>query len=228
MATGTASKGQMTWSRRRLLRTATIGGGATALAGCGPAEAPSAGAGKSAQPVSLEFQHRWEGSRKDLIDKLIAEYRAAKPHVQIDNQLVFGSGEGFFDGMPYDKILTQVAAGTPPDVIMIGSDMAAAWARRGTALRALDQALKRDKIDPAKVFYPALAQMARATGKYYGLPQLTANDRAYLFMNKDVVAAAGLDAAKGPQSWDELVTWSQKLTKREGATLAQIGLDFLG
>jgi sn-glycerol 3-phosphate transport system substrate-binding protein len=47
-------------------------------------------------------------------------------------------------------------------------------------------------------------------------------------MNKDIVGAAGLDPQKGPQSWDELVDWSQKLTKREGGSFTQIGLAFPG
>ena len=159
-----------------------------------------------------------------MIDKVVADYQALKPNVKVNSQLVFGEGQGFFDGMPYDKILTQIASGTPPDVMMMGSDIAASWARRGNALRALDDVLKRDKIEPDKVFYPALAQMARSPGKYYGLPQLTATDRAYLFMNRDVVVGAGLDPTKGPQNWEELVDWSAKLTKRDGGTLTQLGL----
>jgi len=163
-----------------------------------------------------------------VIERVVGAYRQQHPTVQINNQLVFGNGDGFFDGMPYDKILAQIAAGTPPDVIMMGSDVAAAWARRGGVLRPLDEPLRRDNVDPNKVFYPALAQMARAAGRYQGLPQLTATDRAYLFANKDVVEAAGLDAAKGPASWDELVAWSQRVTRREGDALSQVGLDIGG
>jgi ABC-type glycerol-3-phosphate transport system substrate-binding protein len=213
-------------TRRGLLRTAAgLTAGAALGAACGaPAPGASGPAVPSTEPVRLEFQHRWEGARTEVVDRIVADYRRLHPNVQIESQLVFGSGQGFFDGMPYDKILTQIAAGTPPDVIMMGSDVASAWARRGNALRALDEHLKRDKIEPEKVFYVPLAQMARSPGKYYGLPQLTATDRAYLFMNQAVVAAAGLDPQKGPQSWDELVDWSTKLTRRDGTTLTQIGL----
>ncbi|MBI3973290.1 MAG: extracellular solute-binding protein [Chloroflexi bacterium] len=212
-------------SRRRLVAAGGSALAGAALAACGRGTETIGGdAAKSTQPVTLEFQHRWEGARTEVIDRVVATYQQQKPHVRVNSQLVFGSGEGFFDGMPYDKILTQIAAGTPPDVVMMGSDVASAWARRGSALRPLDEALRRDKIEPEKVFYPALAQMARAQGKYYGLPQLTGTDRAYLFINRDVVASAGLDHQKGPQSWDDLVAWSQKLTKRDGGELSQIGL----
>ncbi|HEU5315824.1 MAG TPA: extracellular solute-binding protein [Chloroflexota bacterium] len=214
-------------SRRSLIRAAASGGAALTLAACGQEQGGGSGS-KSLAPVTLEFQHRWEGARTEVIDKIVAAYQQTQPNVKVNSQLVFGSGEGFFDGMPFDKILAQIAAGTPPDVIMMGSDVAAAWARRGSALRALDDPLKRDKVDPTKVFYPALAQMAKAQGKYYGLPQLTATDRAYLFMNKDVVEAAGLNSSKGPASWEELVTWSQKVTRREGDTFASVGLNIGG
>jgi ABC-type glycerol-3-phosphate transport system substrate-binding protein len=223
--TGEAGTTRRPWTRRRVLGVTAASGAVVALvAGCGPSGPPATGSGGVAQPVTLDFQHRWEGARTEVIDKVVAAYQAQRPNVRVNSQLVFGSGEGYFDGMPYDKILTQIASGTPPDVIMMGSDVAAAWARRGGALRPLDELLKRDKIDPPRVFYPPLAEMARSQGKYHGLPQLTATDRAYLFMNKDVVAAAGLDPNKGPASWDELVAWSQRLTKREGNMLSQIGL----
>src|SRR5919199_2967335 len=211
-------------TRRALLAAGTALVGAGVLAACGASQGGGANPAPSNGPVTLEFLHRWEGARTAVIEKVVADYQALKPNVKVNSQLVFGDGPGFFDGMPYDKILTQIAAGTPPDVIMMGSDIAAAWARRGNALRALDDVLKRDKIEPDKVFYPALSQMARSTGKYYGLPQLTATDRAYLFMNKDVVVGAGLEPTKGPQNWEELVDWSAKLTKRDGGVLTQLGL----
>jgi ABC-type glycerol-3-phosphate transport system substrate-binding protein len=219
----------MNGATRRAVVGAAGAGLAALAAACGAAaDAGPGSAAPSAEPVTLEFQHRWEGARTAVVDQLVADYQRLKPNVRVNGQLVFGSGQGFFDGMPYDKILSQIAAGTPPDVVMMGSDIAAAWARRGNALRPLDEALKRDKVEPDKVFYAPLAQMARASGKYYGLPQLTATDRAYLFMNKDIVAGAGLDPQKGPQSWDELVDWSQKLTKRDGGALSQVGLAFPG
>jgi ABC-type glycerol-3-phosphate transport system substrate-binding protein len=222
------TNGSLGLSRRRLVLHGGAGTVGALVVACGQGSGVGTGASKSQQPVSIEFQHRWEGSRTAVIDKVVAAFQQEKPHIRVDSQLVFGSGEGFFDGMPYDKILTQIAAGTPPDVLMMGSDVAAAWSKRGSALRALDEPLKRDKVDPAKVFYPALAQMARAQGKYQGLPQLTATDRAYLFMNKDIVEAAGLNSAKGPADWDELINWSQRVTKREGDGFTQVGLNIGG
>ncbi len=215
-------------SRRQWLTAAGSGAMAGVLASCGRQDGSSVQSMKSAAPVVLEFQHRWEGARTQVLDQVVADYQQQHPQVKINSLLVFGSGEGYFDGMPYDKILAQIASGTPPDVIMIGSDVAAAWARRGSALRPLDDILRRDKVDPAKVFYPALAQMARAQGRYYGLPQLTATDRAYLFMNKHAVEAAGLDSARGPANWEDLVTWSQQLTQRAGETFSQVGLSIGG
>ena len=214
-------------SRRTLMAAGASGGLALALAACGQETGGTSGT-KSLAPVTLEFLHRWEGARTEVIDRIVGAYQQTQPNVKINSQLVFGSGEGFFDGMPFDKILAQIAAGTPPDVIMMGSDVASAWAKKGGALRALDEPLKADKVDPTKVFYPALAQMAKAQGKYYGLPQLTATDRAYLFMNKDVVEAAGLSSAKGPANWEELVTWSQRVTKKEGDTFSSVGLNIGG
>lgn len=219
-------------SRRTVLGRLWPAGTASVLGAslAGACRLPGRSTGESQQarrqPVTLEFLHRWEGAREPLIGQVLAQFQQEFPHITVNSQLVFGSGPEYFDGMPYDKIFTLIVAGTPPDVIMMGSDIAALWARRGNALLPLDDYLRRDRIEPEKVFYPALAEMARSQGKYHGLPQLTGTDRAYLFMHLPKVEAAGLDPKRPPASWEDLVDWSLRLTMREGEGFSQIGFDF--
>jgi ABC-type glycerol-3-phosphate transport system substrate-binding protein len=214
-------------------RSALLHVGAASIAGTALISAcrmPGRSAGEAQkmpqQPVTLEFLHRWEGPREPLIAQVLLQFQQQHPSITVNSQLVFGTGPEYFDGMPYDKIFTLIVAGTPPDVIMMGSDVAALWARRGNALLPLDEYLRRDRIEPEQMFYPALAQMARSQGKYHGLPQLTGTDRAYLFMHLPKVEAAGLDPKRPPASWEDLVDWSRQLTMREGDSFSQMGFDF--
>ena len=79
----------------------------------------------------------------------VEAFTALQPNVKITNQLVFGAGEGYLDGMPYDKILTQIVAGTGPDVFMVGSLQALDFASKG-GLKDADTAGQagQDRADP--------------------------------------------------------------------------------
>jgi multiple sugar transport system substrate-binding protein len=67
------------------------------------------------------------------------------------------------------------------------------------------------QIDAAGIdlsdFYPALLNVNRYDGQLYGLPVSTNN--LELFINNDLFAAAGLDPAQPPTTWDELASMAQ-------------------
>jgi multiple sugar transport system substrate-binding protein len=62
-------------------------------------------------------------------------------------------------------------------------------------------------------------------GTQYGLPGLEGGPNYGLNYNAELVKAAGLDADKPPQTWEELLEWHKKLTVKEGDIVKQIGLD---
>jgi multiple sugar transport system substrate-binding protein len=202
-----------TTTRRRFITTK----GATAavlplLAACGaPGEAPPGQ--QSTQPATVLFQHRWEGAREPLVQAQVTAFQQLNPKIKIDNQLVFCQGDSCPGGMPYDKILAQISAGTPPDLFMVSSDRAHDFDSQ-SALLHLEALAKRDKLDLPNVFYPALVKMGSRRGSVIGFPQLSAGDPPYLFMGQQVLQDAGLDTSKPPQSWDDFVSASQKITKR--------------
>ena len=68
-------------------------------------------------------------------------------------------------------------------------------------------------------FYPASQQFATFDGKLLGL-KFTSND-IILFYNKKLFSDAGLNPNSPPQTWDDLISDGQKLTKN-----GQLGLDF--
>ncbi|HEX2514881.1 MAG TPA: hypothetical protein VH257_09275, partial [Chloroflexota bacterium] len=81
-------------SRRRLLLAGAGGVTGLALGACGTAGGGDGGPAPGALPVTLEFQHRWEGARTEVVDRVVALYQQARPQVRVNSQLVFGNGEG--------------------------------------------------------------------------------------------------------------------------------------
>lgn len=213
-------------SRRAVL----TGAASLLLSACGAQAGPApAGQAQLKEVVTVDFQHRWEGVREPLVAKQIEDFAAVQPNVKINNQNVYCSGsmDGCVGGMPYDKIYAQIAAGTPPDLFMTSSDFASDFSSKG-ALRNVTDLARRDRIDLPKTFYPALVQMATYKGAVNGLPQLSAGDSPYLFLSKEALDSAGLDATKAPASWEELATAAQKVTKRGagGGGFDRIGFGF--
>jgi ABC-type glycerol-3-phosphate transport system substrate-binding protein len=70
------------------------------------------------------------------------------------------------------------------------------------------------ELDPAMAAKFPAGPIAGATlnGKFYALPKSTGAD--VLFVNLDKVTAAGMDPAKLPTTWDELVTLAQAISKK--------------
>ncbi len=173
--------------------------------------------------MTLDWQHRWDGVREPLAAAQVEAFKKLQPHATINNQMVLTSAPGNAGGMPADKIMAQITAGTPPDVVMLQSTLVAQWAVQGAAMK-LDDLLKRDKIAPETILYPALAKMAQTKGSYHGLSQLTQGDWSYLYMNVEALQAVGLDPRKPPASWDDLATQSTRLTQKSGDSFSRIGM----
>jgi ABC-type glycerol-3-phosphate transport system substrate-binding protein len=220
-----------TVTRRRVFAG---GGGVLAsvlLAACGGqrGETGTVGSGRFAQPVTIDFAHRWEGVREPLIEQQIRDFASVQPNIKINALQVFcsGGGEGCIGGMDYGKVTAQIAADTPPDVFMAQSFMAADYAFRG-ALYKLNDLAKRDRIDLPKTFYPALIQMGTYQGNVIGFPQLSAGDSPYLYMSTQLWQASGLDVNKPPKNWEELVSHAQKMTVKGGGPggFERIGFEF--
>ena len=66
-----------------------------------------------------------------------------------------------------------------------------------------------------KSFYPAFMENSQAGGHTWGIPFQRSTIVQY--WNKDAFKAAGLDPDKAPKTWDEMVAFGKKLTKKDAA-----------
>ena len=129
------------------------------------------------------------------------------------------------------KLKAQAAAkaGKPPSVVLMSANFLVDLKLSGDIL-PLDPMLKADETtrdDYLKDFWPALHANAVVDGELYGVP--FHNSTPLLYYNVDHFKEAGLDPAKPPRTWVELVDAAKKLTKGDRyGFLMPAGYDYLG
>ncbi|MFF2155991.1 extracellular solute-binding protein [Paenibacillus chitinolyticus] len=162
----------------------------------------SGDAGKD-EKVTIEYWQYQYPVKVDLINSLIKEFEKTHPNITVKQT-----------NFPYDqyneKVATLIPAGKGPDVI----NLYYGWLPKYTASGYL-QPLPKESFPDSKIkeeFFP-FVEAAKIGGSYYAIP--TAVRTLGLYYNKDLFAKAGLDPAKPPATWEELVDYSKKLTEKD-------------
>lgn len=166
------------------------------------------------KPVRLTVWGFPESNEFKGVMACVEEFDRRHPEIEV----VVGAAGGQVLVDP-QKLMTAIAAGTPPDLIWQDRFTISGWASRG-AFRAIDDLVERDRIDPGD-FYPACWNEATYQRKLYGLP--TDTDCRGLYYNRQLFRDAGLDPDRLPQNWNELLDYALKLTKKRRGYLEQIG-----
>ena len=176
-----------------------------------------------AEVIEIDFWHIWTGDRLYLVDEVISRFEALYPGIKVNAQLIGNS-----DLILRDKLVTAVAAGSPPDVAMIGRDLSVELGMYNGMLD-LRPFLEKDGIYLEDIFYPTVIESledpyGRIEGIYF-LPQLI-NAGNYLYYNKDIFDAAGISEQLVPRTFDELAEIGRKLTETDAdGNLTRIGID---
>jgi len=211
-------------SRRRVVLSAPALVGSVIAAACAGLSAPEKEP-VSKEPVALEIQHRWDGAEREPL--VVAQARAFEekyPHVKVN---VVATGNANFSTAGYiASMLAKIVAGTPPDVFMVHAVDAIDLVDK-SALTYLDPFLLRDKIVLRDLYFPAALASMQIGGKTFALTQTAAGDNPYLFYNKSLLAAAGVDP-KQLDTWEGLLAASKTLTRPAGDGFSQIGLAYPG
>jgi multiple sugar transport system substrate-binding protein len=142
--------------------------------------------------VTLTF---WQFWRPEWIQPLLDRYAADHPGVRVElQQLTWQSG--------LEKIEAAVAAGTAPDLCELGSTWLPRFAAEGVLADLTPVAAR---LEPAFVLW----EPARRAGRTYGLPWVVGT-RA-LFVNRALMRQAGLDPARPPGTWEELLAAAARI-----------------
>lgn len=171
----------------------------TAMVGCGNKAKEEAN--KNAE---IEF---WTISLKPKFDNyftgLIEEFQKSNPNIKVK-----------WSDMPYDalqqKLLSSIASGEAPDVVNLNTETALQMAGKD-ALINFDKEISSD--DKA-IYFEGLYKAASNKNGVYGLPWYTG--APVLFMNKDLIAKAGLDVNNPPKTQEEMRQWAKVIKDKTG------------
>jgi len=169
------------------------------------------GATAMAQPTEISFWHIFDaGPAAEFIDQVVQDFNEANPDIRVEHL-----GTNFWDY--WTRLTTATAAGIGPDVAL--NDLGNVPTRVDTGIIApLGPLLGDEGLD---AYWPATQEAVTWEGEVYALPLET--DVRVLYYNKALFEAAGLDPNDPPETWDELVAYSDQLTVIEGGRIQQLG-----
>jgi len=200
------------WSRRNVLRAVGAAAGGVVLSGCGLSGSKKSGDDSAAA----------KGDVKGEVSFLTL---SLKPKFTAYVEGVIGAFEAKYPGtkvkwidLPPDgyqqKVLADASAGTLPDVVNIGSDNALPMSRNGLLVN-LDEALPGARRDYTEGSWKAYEIPGRTGG--YGFPwYLTTGGN---FVNKTLLAEAGVDPAKVPTTFKEFKEFALKIAEKSGGKI---------
>ncbi|HTR90778.1 MAG TPA: extracellular solute-binding protein [Trebonia sp.] len=194
---------------------------ALALAACGgPAASSGASASSSASSsasasaggvVNITWQTMWSGATLTLLNQMVTKFNATHPGIHVtESNIPSATGDA--------KLLSEIAAGDPPDVFTEWNPVLGGYAANGS-IQALTPYLTGKYAGLEKWMYPIAAAGGQYNGTPYALP-MSMNSWA-LYYNKSMLAAAGVSTP--PTTLAELYADQAKEWKFSGNKLQQIG-----
>jgi multiple sugar transport system substrate-binding protein len=144
----------------------------------------------------------WEsGDALEPWNNAIAKFNEMYPNVEVQLEAIpqeYGT-----------KLLAQFAAGTAPDVYMVGDGNVAKFVGQGV-VEPLDAYMEGEDGLDIDTFFPAIAEFGRIDGKMY----LMSKDFSplVLYYNKDIFKETGVDYPSADWTWEDLLAAAKQLT----------------
>jgi multiple sugar transport system substrate-binding protein len=147
------------------------------------------------------------------------QFQAERAGVSLDMELLAG-GQNYFE-----KLQTQIAAGTMPDLYDMWEGYIQPYAKNG-ALVNLDPYLEKDaKIKKADLV-PAAVEAAAWEGSIYALLIGFMPGPVSVYYNPEHLSEAGVTEPTSDWSWDDLRAMAKQLVKGSGDNPERYGLAF--
>ncbi|CAM3357131.1 extracellular solute-binding protein [Occultella aeris] len=148
------------------------------------------GRGEDVLTVAILGTSQDAAARQSLVDA----FTEAHPDIRVRIQAIQGNDWGDF----FSKILTMIAAGTPPDVVNVATEGTQLFASR--MAEPLDAYVMRDAADLQEYFddvHPTLLEAFMYEGSLFQLP--TDFNAANMYLNTEALNSAGLE--RPPDDW---------------------------
>jgi len=168
------------------------------------------------EPVTLEFWNWWGVARAPLMNSILGDFHEKYPWITVTSVV-----------QPWDrreeKVLTALAGGKPPEVIMSTRREVVDYAARGLIVPITKYVEERD-VDLG-MFYPSEISGFWWEGELYTMPMPTAGGCELIIYNKDLFKEVGLDPSRAPVTWQETNEYAKKLTILERGFIKRVGID---
>ncbi len=164
---------------------------------------------RAAPPTVIDFYYpvSASGPIAGIVGEQIATFQSENPDVKV-NAIYTGT---FDETMA--KALAAHKAGKPPAIAHILSAQLFTLLDADAVMAFEDIPQPDGSAQWLKSYFPALMRNGRHKGKTYGIPLQRSVQIWY--WNKDAFKEAGLDPERGPKNWDEVVSFSKRLVKRD-------------
>lgn len=166
--------------------------------------------------VTVVFWNVWGGTRAPLLREILDQFEAENPGIKVQNVTLDGKTD-------QQKMLTAVAAGEPPDIYMTHTNDLSMWASLNAFL-PLNDFIEQDGMNLDETFFPGAIQGSTFDGQVIQFP-FKIPSTMLIWYNRELFQEAGLDPDNPPQTWQELEAASKALTKMDGETIEQLGLN---
>jgi len=170
---------------------------------------PATGVSIAAKPASVTLTVLMQdfataNSRKVMLEKLVPEFEKAHPGVKVEVSWIPWSG--------YQSVyLARHAGGVAADVLSIGAAGLGEFAANGL-IRSIDKYVRswpglRDMVPPA-------VEDGKVGEEFYSVAYML--DQRTFAYNKRAFEESGLDSAKPPRTWEEMLRAAKQLVRVDG------------
>jgi multiple sugar transport system substrate-binding protein len=204
-------------TRRHYLQragTAAAGLVSLALGACAPGAAGGpAKEGAAGPPITLRFMTRGSDGYKAWFMQMASLFHQRNPRITVEVEHVTGSPNY------HEKLITQQAAGDPPDTVFTTNDYMFEEAAKGMLLD-LTPYFNRSKIKKSD-YYAAALEPQFLRGKLFAMPV----DYGVwaLWYNTAMLKKAGVPTPSEKWTWDDYRKYAQKLTIDQSGRTADQG-----
>ncbi|MFZ4656637.1 MAG: ABC transporter substrate-binding protein [Caldilineaceae bacterium] len=192
-------------SRRTFLQATAGLASLAALAACAaPGAAPATGGDSAAAPsgeaVEVTFMG-WGGTEEDEgVKSAIKQFESEQDKVKVT---WLHTPEQYLD-----KLVTNIAAGTPPDTAFVGADAYGTFVKQGLLMDITDKITGDSLMGAADYFIqPQEEQRCAKDGKWYGIGSCWV--APHIYYNADIFAEAGIEPPSNDP--DQAWTWDKFL-----------------
>jgi sn-glycerol 3-phosphate transport system substrate-binding protein len=191
---------------------------AVLTAGIASAALLAGSAAQAAENIKFYFPTSVQGRLAQHMKEVVKEFNASQDDVKVT---------AVYTGSYQETMVKSAAAfeaGNPPAVALMGANNILDFVQKNR-LEPIKTFLAAKGMTTAQFlsdFWPGVHANATINGELYAVP--FQNSTPILYYNTDHFKAAGLDPAKPPKNWKELISMGQKLVKKKDGKTTRYAL----